>query len=69
MALANLLNLSSSNRKVGISEERIRAILPIVRQYIAWWREYPDIFIDFLQDGGDPERKKQIEFYYYQRVK
>lgn len=31
MALANLLNLSSANKKVGLSEERIQAILPIVR--------------------------------------
>jgi hypothetical protein len=31
MALADLLDLSQSRRKIGISEERIAAIKPIVR--------------------------------------
>jgi hypothetical protein len=48
MALADLLNLSNKNKKIGLSEERVRAIIPAARQYIAFWREYPDIFIDFL---------------------
>ena len=29
-------------------EERVAAIMPIVRQYVAFWREYPDLFVDFL---------------------
>jgi len=48
MALQDLLNVSSNKKKVGISEERIEAIKPALRQYIAYWREYPDMFIDFL---------------------
>jgi hypothetical protein len=49
MALQDLLNLSSSkNKKIGLSEERIKAQIPIVRQYISFWREYPDMFVDFL---------------------
>jgi hypothetical protein len=48
MALADLLNLSNKNKKIGLSEERVRAIIPAARQYIAFWREYPDIFVDFL---------------------
>lgn len=68
MALQQLLELSNNRKKIGISEERIRAILPVARQYISFWREYPDLFVDFLQDGGDSSRKKQLEFYYYQRV-
>lgn len=68
MALQQLLELSNNRKKIGISEERIRAILPIARQYVSFWREYPDLFVDFLQDGGDSSRKKQLEFYYYQRV-
>jgi len=48
MALQDLLNVSSNIKKVGISEERIEAIKPALRQYIAYWREYPDMFIDFL---------------------
>ena len=51
MALADLLNLSNKNKKIGLSEERVRAIIPAARQYIAFWREYPDIFVDFLQTG------------------
>ena len=47
MALADLLNLSNKNKKIGLSEERVRAIIPAARQYIAFWREYPDIFVDF----------------------
>lgn len=68
MALADLLNLSTSDKKVGISEERLRAIIPAARQYISFWREYPDLFVDFLQTGGDWERKKEINFFFYQRV-
>ena len=68
MALQDLLNLSNSRKKIGLSEERVRAILPVARQYVAFWREYPDLFLDFLQDGGDPERKRELKFYFYQRV-
>lgn len=68
MALADLLNLSSEGKKIGISEERLKAIIPAARQYIAFWREYPDLFVDFLQTGCDTERKKDLNFYFYQRV-
>ena len=36
MALADLLNLSKERKKVGISEERIQAIVPQMREYIAF---------------------------------
>ena len=54
MALKDLLDLSASRRKVGLSEERLRGIIPEARKYIAFWREYPDLFIDFMAgpDGG-----------------
>ena len=68
MALADLLNLSNKNKKIGLSEERVRAIIPAARQYIAFWREYPDIFVDFLQTGGDLARKKELNFFFYQTV-
>ena len=31
MALADLLNLSNKNKKIGLSEERVRAIIPVAR--------------------------------------
>ena len=68
MALQDLLNLSNNRKKIGLSEERVRAIIPVARQYIAYWREYPDMFIDFLQTGGDDTKKKELNFFFYQRV-
>lgn len=68
MALCDLLNMSNDGKKIGLSEERVKAILPIARQYIAFFREYPDMFVDFLSTGWDPERKPTLKFYFYQRV-
>ena len=69
MALQDLLNISSSRQKIGISPERIEVIKPVLRQYIAYWREYPDMFVDFLQTGRDGEIPKEgLRFYFYQRV-
>ena len=69
MALQDLLSLSSQTKKIGISEERFEAVKPIMRQYIAYWREYPDMFIDFLQTGYDGKMPESgLHFYFYQRV-
>ena len=69
MALQDLLSLSESRRKIGISDERIAAAKPIIRQYIAYWREYPDMFVDFLQTGKDGKIPDNgLKFYFYQRV-
>ena len=69
MALQDLLNISSDKQKIGISPERVEAIKPVLRQYIAYWREYPDMFIDFLQTGRNGEVPKEgLKFYFYQRV-
>lgn len=66
MALKDLLDLSASRRKVGLSEERLRGIIPEARKYIAFWREYPDLFIDFMAgpDGGP----QHFHLFFYQRV-
>ena len=66
MALQNLLNLSKDRTKIGLSEERVNNIIPSARQFISFWREYPDLFIDFLLRAGNPQNFK---FYFYQRVK
>ena len=69
MALADLLNLSESTQKIGLSEERVRAIIPAARDYIAFWREYPDLFVDFMVRGTRTEVKEgEFHFYFYQRV-
>ena len=69
MALQDLLNISSNKQKIGISPERVEAIKPVLRQYIAYWREYPDMFVDFLQTGADGEIPKEgLRFFFYQRV-
>lgn len=66
MALQDLLSLSTNRQKIGLSEERIMAIVPAARSYVSFWREYPDLFVDFLAgpDGGP----NHFKFYFYQRV-
>ena len=65
MALQDLLNLKSNVDKIGLSEERVTACIPIARKYIAFWREYPDLFVDFLTEKNNPEN---FHLFYYQRV-
>ena len=67
MALQDLmaLSLSKGGKKMGLSEERIREQLPIIRQYIAFWREYPDMFVEFLCGETNPEN---FHLFFYQRV-
>ena len=67
MALQDLLNLTQDRDKIGLSEERVRAIIPVAREYIAWWREYPDLFVDFMA-GGDNRPKDSLNLFFYQRV-
>ena len=66
MALADLMELSQKRdlKKVGLSEERLKAAIPVARQYIAFWREYPDIFVEFLC-GDNPEN---FQLFFYQRI-
>ena len=64
MSLQSLLDLSTSKRKkIGLSEERIRAVLPELRNVISFYREYPDVFVDFVK-GPD----STFKFFFYQRV-
>lgn len=68
MALADLLKLSTlQTKKKGISEERLKAQIPVFRQYIAYWREYPDMFVEFLC-GGPNAPADTLHLYFYQRV-
>lgn len=63
MALSDILKIDGDNKKIGLSEERVRAIIPAAREYIAFWREYPDLFVDFLS-----KHNSNFKFYYYQRI-
>ena len=63
MALQDLLDLSQNRKKIGLSEERIKAIIPAAREYISFWREYPDLFVDFMK-GPD----NTFNLFFYQRV-
>ena len=66
MALADLMELAlnKGQKKVGLSEERVRAAIPVVRQYVAYWREYPDMFVEFLCG----ENKENFQLFFYQRL-
>lgn len=69
MALQDLLEISKKRKKIGLSEERVRAVIPQAREYISFWREYPDMFVDFLVRGNRTEpREGEFQFYFYQRV-
>ena len=69
MALQDLLDLNTKRQKIGLSEERIDAIKEPLRNYIAFWREYPDLFVDFMVRGFRTEvREGEFNFYFYQRV-
>lgn len=65
MALQDFLDLSNDIKKVGLSEERVNAIISQARQYISFWREYPDMFVDYLLEMGNPQ---DFKFFFYQRV-
>lgn len=65
MSLQSLLDLSDSRglKKQGLSEERLKAQLPHLRNLVSFYREYPDYLIDFMK-GLD----STFNFYFYQRV-
>ncbi len=65
MSLKGLLDLSESRtlKKQGMSEERLKAQLPHLRNLIAYYREYPDLLVDFMKG---PE--STFKFFFYQRI-
>ena len=68
MSLQNLLDLSSEHNlgiKQGISEERLKNQLPYLRNMIAFYREYPDLLVDFMLQDNNPNK---FQFYFYQRI-
>lgn len=52
----------------GVDEERLEPIMDKLRLYISYWREYPDMFVDFMQTGGDVTKHTTFNLFFYQRV-
>ena len=64
MSLQSLLSLESvHDKKQGISEERLSSQLENLRKQIAFYRWYPDLFIDKMKGPNCV-----FKFYFYQRV-
>ena len=65
MTLKELLQLSSNRqyKKQGLSEQRLTKDIDGLRDIIAYFRQYPDIFVDFIK-GKD----STFQFLFYQRV-
>ena len=67
MALKDLLNISAQKeqlgQKQGLSKERVDAQLGNIRNLIAYYRQYPDIFIDHIKGPNC-----NFKFYFYQRI-
>lgn len=76
MSLQSLLDLKSSfGVKDDISEERLRKCLPQLKKQIAFYRAYPDIFVDdlsgynqYVKQHGTDEGWKGFKFFYFQRI-
>ena len=68
MALNDLLEISSKfEKKQGMSDARVKAIVPEARKAISFWREYPDLMVDFMCSCA-PEQKDKLNLFFYQRV-
>ena len=67
MALSDILQHVENQeaKKVGISEDRIKQQMSNLRKQIAFWREYPDIFVEFL---CGPDNKENFSLFFYQRL-
>lgn len=67
MGLSNLLKISNRNshKKVEIDKKKIDEHLEDYQYLIAYWRKYPDIFVDYLC-SLNPDNK--FKFYFSQRI-
>lgn len=60
---------AESWERIGISKERLEPLMPHLRNYISFWREYPDLFVDYMVKGTREEFKdSDFQLFYYQRV-
>ena len=65
MNLKELLQLSSDReyKKQGLSQERLLTDIDGLRKLIAFFRQYPDIFVDFIKG-----KNSTFKFLFYQRI-
>ena len=65
MNLKELLKLSADRdfKKQGLSEQRLTADIQELKKLISYFREYPDVFVDFIK-GKD----STFNFLFYQRI-
>lgn len=50
-------------KEIFLSEERVKDNIEVFTEYVSYWREYPDMFIDMIK-GPD----SKFKFYFYQRL-
>lgn len=63
MSLKSILKVDNLYNKKGISDERAHAAIPEARKMIAFWRAYPDLFIDFMKGPNST-----FKLYPFQRI-
>lgn len=64
MSLQALLEISEQrDKKQGISEQRIISQMDNIRSQIAFFRQYPDLLVDFMKGPNST-----FNFYFYQRI-
>lgn len=62
-SLLKKLGVKQDTTKVGISEGRVKAVMPKLRALISYFREYPDLWLDTVRDPME-----NFNFFFYQRV-
>jgi len=63
MSLQDLLKQGAPGKKIGLSEERVRAQIPNFVKWTSFWREYPDILVDMMTPPDSTFR-----LFFYQRI-
>lgn len=60
---SDFITTKNENKKPPVTEVRVNNVKEIGKQYISYWREYPDLFIDQIK-GED----SKFNFFFYQRM-
>ena len=63
MSLQDLLSSTGPKKKIGLSEERVKAQINDFTNWISFWREYPDIFVDMMTPPDST-----FKLFFYQRI-